>query len=1083
MGVIEVEGPNGVIEVEIAGDVPTEQERRAIAAGLMRMQQTGSPTITTRAAGAMGPDLMTASPEQIREYVRMQQQMGLKEGGQQMSTEEYANVYREEGVDYTQGLQDIGNFSRFGYGRMDTEKERENYLRSTVGEGGFRKDALGRFVLTKKGRQTLGMGDGPEVSIDEEGLSWGDFSEFLGENALPMAAGIGAGLIASGVGIVPGMLIAGGAAAAGKALDEGIEYAQGLQDQTFGDVMRAAAFEGAFATLGEGVGRGLSMAAGRLIKGPGGEANEPARAALRDLLDRNFRPTIGGGAGEGFRPITSRMQGVYEAIFPNKKAAELNAKTIVSELRSLRVIDENRLKDVEDVLKRDVEKLYGTADDDLVRAQELLDTTVEKSLGKVFANIRTDGFVPADIIQSVQLSKRLFDENMDSIFTKVNNTLKGQAIVPTSSIKEALNSLSINSAADIASTKFAKMVNDLPQYATVQDITRLRTALAEATSNPGLVADVNVGALGALKSAITSSLNGVEVFLARSVNMPIEPGKALGPKSFTASFEEMSDALGVLRRANNLYRKGMARFDNAVTQNLIAQARKPGGVNTKFVFSQIIEKDNPEALRQLLMAVRGTRYMPGMEAGERTAARMRVLNMPIEDARREAALLPEGSDARRLLNQEIRRVEEMSSAAEGAAGRGVDRAEELRQNLAKMYLEDVVRESKIPSGLTNALVIDPVKFVSKLREKGRVFDVLFSKEKDQIDDLVSVLSRSKGDIAPSVFEEMMKRNPSLTQILTDLKATQAAKKKLDRNQFLSLMEDGDVEAVAKAVLQSPKNAQVAANVLSPEALEGVRDAAMGRILRQADISTDVTNQAKLSKAFLDSFSSGSIGKSFQRVINSYGDEALDNLFGAGTAKSLNTIADDMIRVSNASIQGKGGLVAASMAASLGGLAVIFNPFAVLPAAIVPFVMAKALRNPRVLRLIMASRSKNTLKQLMEGKFRSGDVIGQGLQAINQIVAQGLSYGTAGMVSQGNQETQAAQAMAQQEAQRAQQDQSVNQMISDLGRVAQESTRALTSPFIAQSPAPAPAAAPAAPPQREVNPILVPNPVTRATFGG
>jgi hypothetical protein len=759
----------------------------------------------------------------------------------------------------------------------------------------------------------------------------------------------------------------------------------------------------------------------------------------------------------------------------------MNAETIIDEFRALRVVDEGKLKDLDDILKRDVDKIYGTADDDLVRAQKLLDTTVEKSLGKVFANLRKEGFAPPDIIQAVQLSKRLFDENMDSIFTKVNGTLRGQAIVPTTSIKEALNSLSVNSAADIATTKFAKMVNDLPQYATVQDITRLRTALAEATSNPSLVADVNVGALGALKSAITSSLNGVEVFLARSVGMPIEPGKALGPKAFTASFDEMSEALGVLRRANNLYRKGMARFDNAVTQNLIQQARRPGGINTKFVFSQIIEKDNPEALRQLLMAVRGTRYMPGMELGERTAARMRVLNQPVDAARREAALLPEGSDARRLLNQEIRRVEEMSAAAEGAAGRGVDRAEELRQNLAKMYLDEVATLSKTTSPLTNAVVIDPTTFVAKIREKGRVFDELFKKEKDQIDDLVSVLSRSRGDIAPSVFKEMMEKNPSLTQILTDLKATQVAKKDLGRVQLLKLAEDGDVDAVAKAILQSPKNAQVAANVFSTEALEGIRDAAMSRILRQSGIATDVTNQAKMSEAFLDSFSSGSLGKTFQKVINSYGDEALDNLFGAGTAKSLNTIADDMIKVSNSAIQGKGGLVAASMAASLGGLAVIFNPLAVLPAAIVPFVMAKALRNPKILRLMMASRSKNTLKQLVEGKFKSGDVIGQGLQAMNQIVAQAMSYGIAGASTQAEQETEPMQALSEKRYEETRQSKGAQDMVDALGKIGQGAASAVTAPLTAasSSSAPGPMAPPAA---RAANPILVPNPTTRATFG-
>ena len=1072
MGIIKVRTPSGVIQVRIAGDSPTEEESAAIAESLSAAEQEPS-TFTGR------PNLATMTNEEIREYARMRQQAGITATGEQMTPEEYADVYREEGVDYTQGLQDTGNFSRFGYGRMETDKERENYLRRTVGADGFRKDALGRFVLTQKGRQNLGMGAGPDLAIDEEGLSWGDFSEFLGENALPMAAGIGAGLMASGVGIAPGLVISGLAAGAGKALDEGIEYAQGLQDQTFSDVMRAVAFEGAFSAFGEGVGRVLSKTAGRLIKGPAGPAGEAARAQVRGQLERDFRPTISGGAGEDFRPLFGRTQAIYEAIFPNAKAAELNAEVIVKELEALRVVDKNRLKDFSDILKKDVQRIYGKAEDDLVIAERLLDTTVEKSLGKLFSSLRKEGFAPKDIIGSVQLSKRLFDENMDSIFTKVNNTLRGQAIIPTSGIKAQLERLSVDSAADVASTKFAKMVNDLPQYATVQDVARIRTALADATANPGLVADVNVGALGALKSSITEALNGAEIFLARAINMPVEQGKALGPEGFSASFKEMSEALGVLRRANALYGKGMRRFDNAVTQNIIAQARREGGVNEKFVFNKILEDDNPEALRQLLMAVRGVRNVPGLEQGERTAAKMRVLNQPIDAARRDAALLPEGSDARRLMEQEILRVEQMEKAAAGALGRGSERAEELRQNLAKMYLDKVVSDSRELTS-TGAFVIDPVKFSTNIRAKGKVFDILFSKEKDKMDEMISVMARAKNDIAPSVLDDLMKKNPSLTEIVEQLKATQkTVKKDLRQDQLLRLAAEGDVDGVAKAVLQSSKNAKMATDNFDSDVLERVRDAAMSRILRQAGVATDVSSQAKMSKAFLDSFTSGSLGKSFQKVINSYGDEALDNIFGAGTAKKLNTIADDMNRVSNAAIRGKGGLVAAATAASLGGLSFLFSPLALIPAAAVPFVMSKALRNPRVLRLLMASRDKNTLKQLMEGKFKSGDVLGQGMQAMNQIMAQAVLYGARFAVSQTEEETQAMQNLARQRAQEARQNEGVNQMISALDQIGQSAAQAVTSPFqtltqAGQSPAPAAAA--------RANPILVPNPTTRATFG-
>ena len=118
MGFITVEGPSGDIEVEIEGDTPTPQEIEAITRAL---HPERSPA---RAAPASEPpvSLSSATPEQIREYARMRQQAGLTPEGEKMTADEYASVYREEGVDYTQGLQDTGNFSRFGYGRMDTDK-------------------------------------------------------------------------------------------------------------------------------------------------------------------------------------------------------------------------------------------------------------------------------------------------------------------------------------------------------------------------------------------------------------------------------------------------------------------------------------------------------------------------------------------------------------------------------------------------------------------------------------------------------------------------------------------------------------------------------------------------------------------------------------------------------------------------------------------------------------------------------------------------------------------------------------------------------------------------------------------------
>lgn len=1068
MAIVTVAGPSGNVKFEIAGEKPTQEELAAIFRALN--PDKASPQVPN-----VGTSLSQFTLDQIREYSRMRKQAGITPEGTTMSEEELAAVpYEEQGVDYTQGLQDIGNFSRFGYGRMETDQERANYLTQKVGKDTFRKDPLGRFILTEKGRNNLGMGKGPEVSIDEEGLSWGDFKEFMGQAALPVAAGIGAALTFSGVGTLPGIAIAGIAGAAGKALDEGIESAQGLQDQSFGDVMRESAYEGAFSMVGEGVGRGIAKAFGRLIKGPEGAENEVLRKQARDLIDRGFKPTVGGATNEQFRPILNRMQALYENVFPNRKAATQNLDLIVEELRALRVVNNGAIDDLSDAVRKDMDKLYATADEDLLAAQKNLDITTNKYMSQVMAGLRKDGIVPKDLAQVLQLRKRGFDENVDSLYAKATKILKDQAIIPTATMKKELAYLVKNSAADIEVTKFARMVQDLPEFATLEEVSRIRTGLIDASYSPSLVADVNVGALGALRSSITKAIDGTEIALQRAVDMGTADGaKIVGPKDFSASFEDMAKALGLVRRTNALYRNGMQRFDNVVTQSIMKQAQKRQ-LNKKFIFDQIIEKDNPEALLQLLKAVRGAKYIDNLPMGDRTASRQLVNGQTVAKARNQMALLPANSQARRLLAQQIARVEGL--AEDLAVSRmAFNPAEDLRQDLARMYLQDVMKRSTIIDRATGAELIDPVKFSATLQEKGSVFDVLFRGEKGPLNDLIEVMKRGKADLAPSVIDDLMSRNAPLTEALTQLKKSQVAREGLDKNGFLNILASGDIDIIGKEVLRTANNIKAAKNALSPEVMEGVKDAAMGRILQQADIAMTSKGKVKMTEDFIDAFRSGRLGNRLQNIINSYGDESLDALFGPGTAKSLNTVAADMVRASNKTIAGKSFLAGAAVALSLSVAHLIFSPLTVLPTAVAFAVMSKALRHPKVLKALMASRNPNTVKQVLSGKFRSDDPLAQGLQVMNQLIAQATALTIRGAIDQSQEEAQpminSMINYAQQNAALVGNELQNTDMFNSLNKMATDAKQMVSRP--PATPAPA---------RPQINPILVPNPTTRATFG-
>ena len=107
---------------------------------------------------------------------------------------------KDPGVDYATGL---NNFSfRRKLGAKDTDEEKEVFLQEQVGTDGYRKDRGGRFILTQKGRSKLGLTEGPELAIDEESLSRYDFADFVGQSGVPLATGVGAGLLLSGTGFM-----------------------------------------------------------------------------------------------------------------------------------------------------------------------------------------------------------------------------------------------------------------------------------------------------------------------------------------------------------------------------------------------------------------------------------------------------------------------------------------------------------------------------------------------------------------------------------------------------------------------------------------------------------------------------------------------------------------------------------------------------------------------------------------------------------------------------------------------------------------------------------------------------------------
>ena len=351
MGRIKVNTNLGPVFVNIRGDNPTDEEKELILSKIKELPQSDF----TEAPSTAEMDAFQKKKSSLLQEEKKEKKDPLK----------------DPEVDYTSGLQDLS--IRLGFSNKELDSEKTAYLNDVIGEGGFRQDKGGRFIITKKGREKLGMPDGPEFAIDEEGFSLKyDVVDFVGEAGLPLGVGIVAGVLTGGMGTLPAMAAVGGSMALGKLIDETIEYASGYQRQTKADIARDAAFEGAMGFLGEGAGRAVSSIMGRFIKGSASEAAEEGKVLGREMIKRGFQPTLEGAAPGAFS-ILGRAQAIYEGVIPNRTAAIANLSALKKELKDLGAKDDANLGNLVNTIRKDIDEIYGSPEERLATAQRVLD--------------------------------------------------------------------------------------------------------------------------------------------------------------------------------------------------------------------------------------------------------------------------------------------------------------------------------------------------------------------------------------------------------------------------------------------------------------------------------------------------------------------------------------------------------------------------------------------------------------------------------------------------------------------------------------------------------------------------------------
>jgi hypothetical protein len=864
MGIIKVRTPGGVQQVRIAGDSPTELEQRAIIAQFYpeKAQQLGATTTTTLPTTPVPEiDLATASAAEIREYTSALKKAGINPVTMQPLKEEetlFDEQLKDEDVDYTSGVRNLS--LRMGLSNKELTEEKTAYLKDKVGADGFRLDKGGRFILTKKGRKKLGLGDGPEVAIDEEGISRYDVADFVGEAGLPLGVGIVAGFLTGGLGTLPAMTAVGISMGLGKVADEAIESAQGYQRQTKEEITRDAIIEAGIGFAGEGVGRFISGLAGRLFKGSPSREAELAKVGGREALEAGYLPTIEGAAPGAFS-ILSRVQAVYEGVIPNKKAAQNNINQAMKDLRELGSVAEGNIANLNRLLKKDVDRIYMDSGEAVTEARRVLNNEIESELQKIIAPLKKDVDLPKEALKTLKISNDIFREQVDQLYKMASEKLgRNNKIIPLGQVqevideqfatremfdifnKQGISDIFRNARAEaikrLESTKyekgFFKRLRDTKgkseekiaqdqalykelirkeMYVSPEQGQILRNILTQLNYDPRFSQQLKARDFGVIRDTLTKSFSDAEDKLRIAVDSLKEfpPGSRVKPKitdtlRIDGDVNELSQGLQLLRETGEFYADGIGRFDRTITAKIFKETR--GGkkkMNPSRVLNYVVKNDDPKNLEDFLKEARGVPRVPGVEL-EEPKVRFNEVEYSIDEAEeilRPFVKVDPSTGATKIdpqgksLNARIQKAKAERAKRKDVIEQGGRQAEDLRKQLASAWITRLMNQNlKVKNLKDGEFVFDGIKIQREIEKLGATKDVLFRGELEELDELLKLFRSTGAEFSEQTMQEFANR--PLSQAITGLKeAIETQKKVSDNDLFRSLARADEDEIVDK----------------------------------------------------------------------------------------------------------------------------------------------------------------------------------------------------------------------------------------------------------------------------------------------
>ena len=558
-------------------------------------------------------------------------------------------------------------FLRYQVGRMDNDEEKQNLLNQLLGQGTSIRTDPDTFVIDQEKvdpriREKYGLADTGLVYLDAPGFTRYDFADFAGEAGPETIAAIGASIATTGLGFVPGMAIVGTAAGLAKALDEAVEWAQGLNRQSAGEVASSIAKTAALNATFEGGGRLLAKGIGRLIKGPGPEISaarveELTEAFAKDNTGRSFMqsflsprdlakraareealsnmniairsgavPTVEAAAGKG---LSARAQAIYEKLFKNPSVGQANYKYINDVFKQLDegILDEKQatklLTENNEQISKQISKSLANPDEAFDLSQKHFKDIVSKELAEYEATFVPSKSLPEEYTRSLQLAATLFKTESNNLYDIAGESMGKAGVFDLAPVLQTLETLSSdNPFVSYGGSLFKKIEQRAAEgKVSIGELQQLKTALRISRGDTELVSSAAQGGINKLLGSIDDLMTSKQIELAEQVaqgfkieTIPGNIAKGIGEsyRKVTLNPGELSDlrqGLNEWNQANSFYMKGQDQFNNTALNSILKNAKGGFFTSNIDVAKVAIQPMNAPRLAMYLQAVTPTKNM------------------------------------------------------------------------------------------------------------------------------------------------------------------------------------------------------------------------------------------------------------------------------------------------------------------------------------------------------------------------------------------------------------------------------------------------------------------------------------------